>query len=159
MRTRNSQSPKMPTLNAGKAMLAPHQSQSNDTPNSADVNNGRGYATQDQYQYPSQMPRNLDSPDLLENYHDQGHPYYKEQSTSAADEGPLYAPDSQMDMVKYHNNGAMTGFPPVPSYEVQAPPQGYPNQEDDLDQQALRAKRDAEAKRKQIPPFVQKLSR
>lgn len=28
-----------------------------------------------------------------------------------------------------------------------------------LEQQAVKAKRDAEAKRKQIPPFVQKLSR
>ena len=140
-------------------MLVPHQSQSNDTPNSTDVNNGQGYATQDQYQYPGQMPRNFDSSGLVDNYRDQGHPYYKEQLQSAADEGLLYAPDSQMDMVKYHNNSAMSGFPPVPGYEVQAPPQGYPNQEDDLDQQALRAKRDAEAKRKQIPPFVQKLSR
>ena len=159
IRTRNSQSPKMPTLHAGKAMLVPHQSQTNDTPNSTGVNSGQGYATQDQYQYPGQMPRNFDSPGLLDNYRDQGHPYYKEQLTPAADEGLLYAPDSQMDMVKYHNNSAMSGFPPVPGYEVQAPPQGYPNQEDDLDQQALRAKRDAEAKRKQIPPFVQKLSR
>ena len=159
MRTRNSQSPKMPTLHAGKAMLVPHQSQSNDTPNPADVNNGQGYATQDQYQYPSQMPRNFDSPGMLDNYRDQGHTYYKEQLTPATDDGLLYAPDNQMDMVKYHNNSAMSGFPSVPGYEVQAPPQGYPSQEDDLDQQALRAKRDAEAKRKQIPPFVQKLSR
>ena len=63
-----------------------------------------------------------------------------------------------MDMVKYHNN-TMSEYSPVPGYEMQAPPQGYPKQDDDLDQQALRAKRDAEAKRKQIPPFVQKLSR
>ena len=159
MRTRNSQSPKMPTLHAGKAMLVPHQSQSNDNPNPTDVNNGHGYATQDQYQYPSQMPRNFNSPGMLDNYRDQGHPYYKEQLTSTADDGLIYAPDNQMDIVKYHNNSAMSGFPSVPGYEVQAPPQGYPNQEDDLDQQALRAQRDAEAKRKQIPPFVQKLSR
>ena len=32
-------------------------------------------------------------------------------------------------------------------------------QDDDLDQRALVAKRDAEEKRKQIPPFIQKLSR
>ena len=36
---------------------------------------------------------------------------------------------------------------------------GWQIQYDDLDQKALTAKRDAEAKRKQIPPFVQKLSR
>lgn len=33
------------------------------------------------------------------------------------------------------------------------------NNSDDLDQKALAAQRDAQAKRKQIPPFVQKLSR
>ena len=32
-------------------------------------------------------------------------------------------------------------------------------QYDDLDQRALAAKKDAESKRKQIPPFIQKLSR
>ena len=36
---------------------------------------------------------------------------------------------------------------------------GWQMQYDDLDQKALLAKKDAEAKRKQIPPFVQKLSR
>ncbi|KAL8957884.1 MAG: hypothetical protein Q9183_005948, partial [Haloplaca sp. 2 TL-2023] len=34
-----------------------------------------------------------------------------------------------------------------------------PNTSDDLDQRALVAQKDAQAKRKQIPPFVQKLSR
>ena len=166
MRTRNSQSPKMPTLHSGKAMLMPHQSQPNDILNSTDISNGQGYASRDQYQYPDQadvlhhMPQNLEPPGLLENYRDQGQPYIKDQLLSAAaNEGIRYVPDSQMDMVKYHNNNAMSGFSPVPGYDMQAPQHGYPNQEDDLDQQALRAKRDAEAKRKQIPPFVQKLSR
>lgn len=36
---------------------------------------------------------------------------------------------------------------------------GWRNNGDDLDQKAQMAKRDAQAKRKQIPPFVQKLSR
>ena len=35
----------------------------------------------------------------------------------------------------------------------------WPNSGDDLDQKALLAKMDAQTKRKQIPPFVQKLSR
>ena len=35
----------------------------------------------------------------------------------------------------------------------------WPNSGDDLDQKALIAKMDAQTKRKQIPPFVQKLSR
>ncbi len=162
-----SQPPKMPTLHSGKAMLMPHQSQSNEPLNSVDMSNGQGSATRGQYQYPTQtdllsnMSQNLDSTGLLDDYRDQGHSFFKETTPSspAANEGIRYQPDSQMDMVKYHNNNAMSSFPPVPGYEMQQSPQGYPNQEDDLDQQALRAKRDAEAKRKQIPPFVQKLSR
>jgi len=40
------------------------------------------------------------------------------------------------------------------------PPQPWEEEEDEnLDDKALMAKRDAQAKRKQIPPFVQKLSR
>lgn len=164
--TRNSQSPTMPTLRAGKAMLVPHQSQSNGLPNSPDMSNSHGYAARDQYQYPTQadvlshMPQNLESTALLNNYRDQGNPYFKEQmpSSPAPSKAMRYMPDNQMDMVKYHNNNTMNEFPPAPGYEMQGPSQGYSNQEDDLDQQALRAKRDAEAKRKQIPPFVQKLS-
>jgi heat shock transcription factor len=34
-----------------------------------------------------------------------------------------------------------------------------PDEDDDLEQKALMARRDAQSKRKQIPPFVQKLSR
>ena len=165
VRTRDSQSPKMPTLHSGKAILVPHQPQANDTPKSTNMSNSQGYATQDQYHYPNQadllrqMPQNLESQGLLDDYRDQGHPYYKDQLVPADNEGIRYAPDSQMDMVKYHNNNTLTGLAPVPGYEMQAPAQGYANQDDNLDQQALRAKRDAEAKRKQIPPFVQKLSR
>ena len=167
MGTRNSQSPKMPTIHAGKAVLVPHPSQSNDNTNSTNVSTGYNYATRDQHQYPPQtdllrnMPQNFESSSLLDEYRDQAYPYFKEQlpSSPGANEGLRFHPDNQMDMVKYHNNNAMSGFAPAPGYEMQAPPQGYPNQEDDLDQQAIRAKRDAEAKRKQIPPFVQKLSR
>lgn len=36
---------------------------------------------------------------------------------------------------------------------------GWVNSDEDLEQKALLAKRDAQAKRKPIPPFVQKLSR
>ena len=148
-------------------MLFPQQPHSNDTPRSTDGSNGHGYATRDQYQYPAQadslgsMPPNLEPVGFSDDFRDQNYPYYKDQlpSSPAANEAMRYRPDGQMDMVKYHNNNAVSGFPPVPGYDMQAPPQGYPSQEDDLDQQALRAKRDAEAKRKQIPPFVQKLSR
>lgn len=160
--TRNSQSPPMPTLRTGAARLVPYQSQTS----SSDMSNGHGYAARDQYQYPTQadllrhMPQNLESSGLLNDYSDQGRPYFKEHmpSSPAANEGMRYRPDSQMDMVKYHNNNKMSEYPPVQGFELQVPPQGYPKPEDNLDQQALRAKRDAESKRKQIPPFVQKLS-
>ena len=168
MRTRNSQSPTMSTLHTGKASLVPRQSQSNGLSSSPDMSNSHDYTAQDQYQYPSQadllshIPQTLESTGLLNDYRDQGPPYFKEpipSSPAAANEGMRYRPDSQMDMVKYHNNSTMSEYPPAPTYEMQAPPQDYPGREDDLNQQALRAKRDAEAKRKQIPPFVQKLSR
>lgn len=167
MGTRSSQSPTMSTLRTGKSMLVPHQSQSNGPTSSPDISDNHGYAARDRYQYPTQVdrlrhiPQNLESTGLLNDYRDQGNPYYKEQmpSSPAANEGRQYRPDSQMDMVKYHNNNTMSEYSPVPNYEMQAPPQSYSSQEDELDQQAVRAKRDAEAKRKQIPPFVQKLSR
>ena len=161
--TRNSQSPTMSTLRTGGGpRVVPYQSQTS----SPDMSNGHSYAGRDQYQYPTQgdlfrhIPQNLESSGLLNDYNDQGHPYFKEQmpSSPAANEAMRYRPDGQMDMVKYHNN-TMSDFPPVQGFEMQVPPQNYPKQEDDLDQQALRAKRDAESKRKQIPPFVQKLSR
>ena len=165
--TRSSQSPTMSTFRTGKGMLVPHQSQSNGFPGSPDTSNGHNYAARDQYQYPPQadllrpMPQNLEPPGLSNNYSDQGNPYFKDQipSSPAANEAMQYRPDNQMDMVKYHINNTMSEYPPAPGYEMQAPPQGYSQQDDDLDRQALRAKRDAEAKRKQIPPFVQKLSR
>ena len=165
MGTRSSQSPKMPTLRAGKTMLVAHQSQSNGLTSSPDMSDNHGHPARDQYQYPTQVDRlrhksqNFEPSDLLNDYRDQG--YYKEQkpASPAANEGRRNRPDSQMDMVKYHNNNTLSEYSPVPNYEMQAPPQSYPSQEDELDQQAVRAKRDAEAKRKQIPPFVQKLSR
>lgn len=162
--TRNSQSPSMPTLRAGKAMLVPPQSQPDGLPSSSDMSNGHPHTERDQYQYPTQadllrhMPQNLESPGLLNEYRDQGL-YSKDPMRSSSAATMRFVPDSQMDMVKYHNNNTLGDLAQVPSYEMQAPPQGYPNQEDDLDQQALRAKKDAETKRKQIPPFVQKLSR
>lgn len=164
MGTRSSQSPKLPVFHAGKAMLMPHQSHKNDIPSSTDISNGHSSATPDQYQYPAQanllrqMPQSLESTGLLDDYRDQGHPYFENHlpSSPAANGSIPSLPDGQMDLVKYHNS--MNGFPPGPDYGMQALPQGHSKSEDNLDQQALRAKRDAETKRKQIPPFVQKLS-
>ena len=50
---------------------------------------------------------------------------------------------------------------PIVSEDVVQQPQGqaWVNNGDDLQQKAQVAKRDMQAKRKQIPPFVQKLSR
>lgn len=161
--TRNSQSPTMATLRAGKHMLVPPQQQPDGLLSSPDMSNGHPHTGRDQYQYPTQadllrhMPQSLESSGLSNEYRDQGHLYSKEPMRSSP--AMQFVPDSQMDMVKYHNNNTLSDLAQVPGYEMQAPAQGYPNQEDDLDQQALRAKKDAETKRKQIPPFVQKLSR
>ena len=155
---RNSQSPTMSSLRAARAQLVPHQSQSNCLPGSPSASNGQGYPARDQYQYPTQadllshVPQNLESTALLNDH------YYKEQLTSppAASKAMPFKTDGHLNMVKYNNNNTLGEYPPGPGYAI---PQGYPSQEDELDRQALRAKRDAEAKRKQIPPFVQKLSR
>ena len=159
--TRNSQSPTMTALHSGKSLLVPQQPQSNGLHSSPATSNGNSHAVRDQYQYQHQpdllrhTPQDLESPGLLNNYRDQAQPY----TSSTTNESLQYRPDNQMDMVKYHNNNTISEYSPLPGYEMQVPQQGYPTAEDDLDQQALRAKRDAEAKRKQIPPFVQKLSR
>ena len=66
-------------------------------------------------------------------------------------------PDNQVvPMMSYNND-----YPIAPEYANIPPPaeDGWPAQYDDLDQKALIAKRDAQSKRKQIPPFIQKLSR
>ena len=164
---RNSQSPTMSSLRAARAVLVPHQSQSNGLPGSPSVSSGQGYPAQDQYQYPTQadllshMPQNLESTALLNDYRDQGSHYYKEQMTPspAASKAIPFNADGHLNVVKYNNNNTLGEYPPGPGYATHVPPQGYPSQEDELDRQALRAKRNAEAKRKQIPPFVQKLSR
>lgn len=164
---RNSQSPKMSSLRAGRAVLVPHQSQSNGLPGSPSVSNGNGHPARDQYQYPTQadllshMPQNLESTALLNDYRDQGNHYFKEQMTPspAASKAMPFNTDGHLNLVKYNNNNTLGEYPPGSGYAMHVPPQGYPSQEDELDRQALRAKRDAEAKRKQIPPFVQKLSR
>ena len=67
-------------------------------------------------------------------------------------------PDNQIvPMMNYSNNE----HPLAPDYGSIPPPaeDGWLSQYDDLDQKALLAKRDAQSKRKQIPPFIQKLSR
>ena len=68
-------------------------------------------------------------------------------------------PDNQIVPVMNYNN---TDYPSGPDYGAisQSTEDGWPAAKyDDLDQKALIAKREAQAKRKQIPPFIQKLSR
>ena len=60
-----------------------------------------------------------------------------------------------MPMQNFPNTG--NGWKPPDT--LQAVNEGWSAPHDDLDQRALAAKSDAESKRKQIPPFVQKLSR
>ena len=67
-------------------------------------------------------------------------------------------PDNQIvPMMNYNNNE----YSLAPDHASIPPPaeDGWPAQYDDLDHKALLAKRDAQSKRKQIPPFIQKLSR
>jgi heat shock transcription factor, other eukaryote len=57
----------------------------------------------------------------------------------------------------YNDAGGTWGGPDVgPSDQVEG---SWSEKDEDLEQKALLAKRDAMAKRKQIPPFVQKLAR
>jgi len=57
-------------------------------------------------------------------------------------------------------NGSNNGTWPVLADGAGQPTNGaLLNQDDDLDRKADIAKRETQAKRKQIPPFVQKLSR
>ena len=68
-------------------------------------------------------------------------------------------PDNQIVPMMSYNN---SDYPLETDYRglQQSTEDTWPAaQYDDLDQKALTAKRDAQAKRKQIPPFIQKLSR
>lgn len=59
-----------------------------------------------------------------------------------------------------YTNGNTDGWPALADDGMQQLGDGvWGNNGDDLDQKALIAQKDAQAKRKQIPPFVQKLSR
>lgn len=70
-------------------------------------------------------------------------------------------PNNQMTTAAYHSNNDID-YPPMPmDYDTTPVPPGdrWQAPSDDLEQRALVAQRDAVSKRKQIPPFVQKLSR
>ena len=58
-----------------------------------------------------------------------------------------------------YNEANNEAWPVVADGAGQSTDGGWVNEEDDLERLAEIAKRDSQAKRKQIPPFVQKLSR
>ncbi|KAK4695580.1 hypothetical protein P7C71_g2196, partial [Lecanoromycetidae sp. Uapishka_2] len=70
-------------------------------------------------------------------------------------------PDNQMTTAAYNDNSDMDYHPIPMDYDALSKPisDRWQTPSDDLEQRALVAKRDTLSKRKQIPPFVQKLSR
>lgn len=66
--------------------------------------------------------------------------------------------DGYQNLVQTQHDGTV-GNEQWAGNEDQTPTGDWPVQYDDLDQRAEIAKRDAQSKRKQIPPFIQKLSR
>ena len=59
-----------------------------------------------------------------------------------------------------YNNAGNEAWPAVADGSLHQPSEAsWMNDDDDLEQRAMVAKRESQAKRKQIPPFVQKLSR
>ena len=115
------------------------QTPSNTLPNYEDPTN-YGTANLTSYLHNSNMPNNLPASPL-------GNQVVRRQ------------PDNQIDPMMSYNN---SDYPLGTDYGglQQSTEDGWPAaQYDDLDQKALIAKRDAQAKRKQIPPFIQKLSR
>ena len=115
------------------------QTPSNTLPNYEDPTN-YGTANLTSYLHNSNMPNNLPASPL-------GNQVVRRQ------------PDNQIVPMMSYNN---SDYPLGTDYGglQQSTEDGWPAaQYDDLDQKALIAKRDAQAKRKQIPPFIQKLSR
>ena len=115
------------------------QTPSNTLPNYEDPTN-YGTANLTSYLHNSNMPNNLPASSL-------GNQVVRRQ------------PDNQIVPMMSYNN---SDYPLGTDYGglQQSTEDGWPAaQYDDLDQKALIAKRDAQAKRKQIPPFIQKLSR
>ena len=58
-----------------------------------------------------------------------------------------------------YNDTTNETWPVVQDSTVQPPVDSWMDEHDDLNRRAEIAKRETQAKRKQIPPFVQKLSR
>lgn len=58
-----------------------------------------------------------------------------------------------------YNDATSDTWPLVQDNTIQPSAEGWGGDDDDLNRKAEIAKRETQAKRKQIPPFVQKLSR
>ena len=72
------------------------------------------------------------------------------------DQLPHQTSSGQLVTSGLNGSAVSQGYVPPGTWETQG---GWPNEYDNLDQDAERAKREAQSKRKQIPPFIQKLSR
>ena len=116
------------------------QTSSNTLPNYEDPSNNYSTANLTSYLHNSNIPNDLPASPL-------GNQVVRRQ------------PDNQIVPMMSYNN---SDYPLGSDYGglQQSTEDAWPAaQYDDLDQKALVAKRDAQAKRKQIPPFIQKLSR
>lgn len=112
--------------------------------------------------FPNGIPDNYDPSLFLEEYQRNGSPEALESTASSpsADQVARWQRNNQVAPMKRDNYTGSMEFPPNPEYAKQTSGENeWSEQYHDIDQRALLAQRDAQSKRKQIPPFVQKLSR
>lgn len=122
--------------------------------------------TQDQYMSWNQQPSSSSSstyPDSIGNYntnlYNVGTQPHAE-SVSGSNQLARRGVGQQLVSRVSCNNGGNDTWPLVADEGIQqANEDAWMNNGDDLEQRAIIAKRETQAKRKQIPPFVQKLSR
>ena len=116
------------------------------------------------WQYPSQSlavnDSNPQTPSNLAQYQDNGQPMSSPDlyMASAAQQLARRPFNGNQNLVQTQTYGP-GGNGQWAENGVQVPTGDWPVQYDDLDQRAEVAKKESQAKRKQIPPFIQKLSR
>ena len=108
-------------------------------------------------QWPQQ--NSLPYPDAADNFG--SNLYGGAQGPSAPSSNQLARRPLSQQIVPRANYGDATNetWPLVPENAMQPPAEGWVSENDDLNRRAEVAKKETQAKRKQIPPFVQKLSR
>lgn len=91
-------------------------------------------------------------------YNDMSQP--KPLSTTTSNQLTRRPVDQQLVSRTVYNSSGNDNWPIIPEDGLHQPQeQAWPINNDDLEQRAQTARRETQAKRKQIPPFVQKLSR